>query len=83
MKFLTLALTLFAFSAQAQTLDDMKSKANDHMAKKMETIQTARSCINSAGSKEAFKACKYDMHEEMKMQKQQMIEEKKEEKTSL
>jgi hypothetical protein len=76
--FITLSLLFTCLSAFSQDdLNSMKQKANSHIDKKISTLQTARSCINDAKSKEKFKACKYDMHEDMKMQKMEMMEEKK------
>ncbi len=71
-------MVLTAFAAHAEgSLSEMKRMANDHMTQKMSSMQTAKSCIESAQTKEAFKACKYDMHEDMKMQKMEMMEHKK------
>lgn len=73
MKFLTVAaLSLFAFSAFAEdSLTDMKSDANEMIAQKMSTLNTSKACIDGAKTKEAFKACKFDMHESMKAQKEE------------
>lgn len=74
---LTLVLVLSAAGAFAQEdLNTMKSKANAHLNKKLSSLETAKSCINAADSVEKFKACKYDMHEEMKKNKKQAMEEK-------
>lgn len=74
---LTFVLALSAAGALAQEdLNTMKSKANAHLNKKLSSLETAKSCINSADSVEKFKACKYDMHEEMKKNKKQAMEEK-------
>lgn len=68
-----------ALGAHAEeSLDQMKKMANEHMTQKIESIQTARTCIDNAKTKEAFKACKYDMHQDMKMQKMEMMKDKKE-----
>jgi glutamine synthetase type III len=73
MKFLTIAaLSLFAFGAFAEdSLSDMKSDANEMIAQKMSTLNTSKACIDGAKTKEAFKACKFDMHESMKAQKEE------------
>lgn len=80
MKFLfALSLSIFAMGAFAQeSLSDMKKMANEHISSKISTLETSKSCIDSAKTKEAFKACKYDLHEAMKMQKEEMKEEKRE-----
>lgn len=76
MKFLTIAaLGLFAFGAFAEdSLTDMKSDANEMISQKMNTLTTSKACIDGAKTKEAFKACKFDMHESMKAQKEQASE---------
>lgn len=74
------ALSLSAFAQQ--DLNAMKQKANSHIDKKLSTLQTAKGCVNGASSMEGFKACKYDMHEDMKMQKMEAMEEKKVQKDS-
>lgn len=79
---LILAFTLIfsSFGAFAQKdLDSMKQKANSHIDKKLTSLETAKSCINAANNMDKFKACKYDMHEEMKKTKMQAMEEKKQE----
>lgn len=78
MKFLTVvALSLFAFGAFAdESLTDMKSAANEHIAQKISTLNSSKSCIDGAKTKEAFKACKFDMHESMKMQKEEAMKKK-------
>lgn len=74
---LTFVLALSAASALAQEdLNTMKTKANAHLNKKLSSLESAKSCINSADSIEKFKACKYDMHEDMKKNKRQAMEEK-------
>lgn len=80
MKFvLTAALAAIAFNSMAEeSLKDMKAKANDHITSKISTLESAKGCVNGATTKEAFKACKYDMHESMKMQKEEAREEKSE-----
>jgi hypothetical protein len=82
MKFLmALSLATLSFTAFSQEdLNSMKSKATSHIDKKMSSLQTAKGCVNNANSMEKFKACKYDMHEDMKMQKMEMMEDKKEQK---
>lgn len=80
---LFIALTFTALSATAfaqEDLNAMKTKANSHIDKKMTTLQSAKSCVNNASSMDKFKACKYDMHEDMKMQKMEMKEEMKDRK---
>ena len=83
MKFLiTLSLAAFSVGAFAQQdLNAMKSKANEHIDKKMGSLQEAKTCVNNAGSIDKFKACKYDMHDDMKKMKAQMMEEKRNEAT--
>lgn len=82
MKFLiALSLASVSLVSFAQNdLNTMKNQANSHIDKKMSSLQTAKSCVNNAQSMEKFKACKYDMHEDMKMQKMEMMEQKKEQK---
>lgn len=74
------ALSLSAFAQQ--DLNAMKQKANSSIDKKMSTLQSAKGCVNGATTMEGFKACKYDMHEDMKMQKMEAMEEKKVQKDS-
>lgn len=82
-KFLGLSVLALSLSSFAQDdLTSMKQKANQHIDQKMSTLQTAKGCVNSATTTDKFKACKYDMKEDMKMQKMEMIEEKKNEKQS-
>lgn len=77
---LTFIFALSAAGALAQEdLTTMKSKANAHLNKKLSSLEMAKSCINAADSVEKFKACKYDMHEDMKKNKIQAMEEKKNE----
>lgn len=71
-----LALTSMSIYAE-QSLPEMKTMANNHINEKMSTLKTAQSCINNSETKEAFKVCKYDLHESMKMQKQEAMEQKK------
>jgi hypothetical protein len=81
MKFL-IFLSVFTFSLAAvaqEDLNTMKTQANSHIDQKMTTLQSAKSCVNKATTMDKFKACKYDMHEEMKMQKMEMMDEKKKE----
>jgi hypothetical protein len=84
MKFLIMTVvTAFSFGAFAQQdLNTMKSQATQNIDKKMSSLQTAKNCVSNAQSMEKFKACKYDMHEEMKMQKQEMMDQKKTQKGS-
>lgn len=81
MKFLIgLSLVFSSLSAfSAEDLNSMKLKANSHIDSKMASLQSAKACINNASSADKFKACKYDMHEDMKAKKMQMMEEKREE----
>lgn len=75
----TLTLSLFAFGALAQgNLSDMKRMANDSIGREMSSLESNKTCINGAKTVEAFKACKYDMHEKMNMQKEEdkMMEKK-------
>lgn len=82
MKILSLSLALLSFGAiaQSQDLNTMKQKANSHIDKKMDSLRMAKDCVGNASNVEKFKACKYDMHEDMKMQKMEAMEEKKLEK---
>ncbi len=74
---LAIALSAFAFNSFAEeSLKDMKAKANDHITSKISTLESAKGCVNGAQTKEAFKACKYDLHESMKVQKEEAIDEK-------
>lgn len=78
---LAMALSVFAFNSFAEeSLKDMKAKANDHITSKISSLESAKGCINGATTKEAFKACKYDLHESMKMQKEEAMEDKMDEK---
>lgn len=79
--FLALSIATLSLGAFAQEdLNSMKTRANSHIDKKMSSLQTAKSCVNNAQSMDKFKACKYDMHEDMKMQKMEMMEQKKDQK---
>lgn len=83
-KLITLAVAVFTAGAFAQTdLNSMKTEANSKIDKKMNTLKTAKSCVNNASTVEAFKACKYDMKEDMQMQKMESMEDLKEEKESM
>lgn len=84
MKFIiTFSIAVFSLGAFAQQdLNRMKQEANSDIDKKMSTLRASKDCIQNAGSMEAFKACKYDMHDEMKMQKMERMEEKKEQQES-
>lgn len=80
MKILTaLTFSFFAFGVLAQqNLSDMKRMANDSIGKEISTLESNKSCVNGAKTVEAFKACKYDLHENMNMQKEQdMMKSKK------
>lgn len=80
---ITLTAAVFSFGVMAQEdLNSMKQKANSHIDKKMTTLRTAKDCVNNAGTQDAFKACKYDMHEDMKAQKMEKMEELKDKKES-
>jgi hypothetical protein len=83
MKFLSIlalaALSTGAFAAE--DLNAMKSKAVTHIDNKMNSLTNAKSCVNGAQTVEKFKACKYDMKEEMMKQKMEAMEEKKNETT--
>lgn len=75
MKFLiTITLAAFSFGAFAQNLDSMKQDATSHLDSKISNLQDAKSCINDADSMDKFKACKYDMHKEMKKQKMEKMQ---------
>ena len=56
----------------------MKRMANDSIGREMSSLESNKTCINGAKTVEAFKACKYDMHEKMNMQKEEdkMMEKK-------
>lgn len=84
MKFLlTLSLSLFAMGAFAQAdLSTMKQQATSHIDSKMSSLQSARGCILNANSMDKFKACKYDMKQDMKMQKMEAKKEMKDLKES-
>lgn len=79
MKFLiTVSLAVFSIGAFAQQdLNSMKQEATSKIDRKLSSLQEARSCVNNASSVEKFKACKYDMHEDMKMQKMESKQDKK------
>lgn len=80
---LTLTAVVFSLGVMAQEdLNSMKQKANSHIDKKMSSLRTAKDCVGNASSQEAFKACKYDMHEDMKAQKMEKMEELKNQKES-
>lgn len=80
MKFLiALSLAVSSMAFAQGDLNSMKTKANSNIDRKMSSLQTAKSCVNNANTMEKFKACKYDMHEDMKMQKMEMMEDKKKE----
>lgn len=75
--FLALTLSSLALGAWAQDdLATMKRDANSHLDQKMTHLEEARNCINAATTVDKFKACKYDMREEMKKTKMQAMEEK-------
>lgn len=79
MKFLLIAsLSLIAANSFAaeESLAKMKSKANEHFAKHAEILDTAKTCVNDAKTKEAYKACKYDMMMAIETEKFKMKEEK-------
>jgi hypothetical protein len=68
----TLTLSLFAFGALAQgNLSDMKRMANDSISREMSSLESNKTCINGAKTVDAFKACKYDLNESQKMQKEE------------
>lgn len=74
---LAAALAVFALNSFAEeSLKEMKAKANDHITSKISSLESAKGCVNGATTKEAFKACKYDLHESMKMQKEEAMEDK-------
>ena len=73
-----LSLAVFSLGSFAQEdLSSMKQKANNHLDRKISSLQGAKNCVNNATTTDKFKACKYDMHEEMKMQKMETIEDKR------
>jgi hypothetical protein len=74
----TLTLSLFAFGALAQgNLSDMKRMANDSISREMSSLESNKTCINGAKTVDAFKACKYDLNESQKMQKEETKEVEK------
>jgi hypothetical protein len=79
MKFLiTMFVSVFSISVFAQgDLNSMKQDANSSIDKKMTSLRSAKDCVNNATSVERFKACKYDMHEDMKMEKMEAMEKKR------
>lgn len=80
---IAIAIAALSMGAFAQgDLNAMKQQANSHIDKKMSMLQSAKGCVNGATSMEGYKACKYDMHEDMKMQKMEAMEEKKVQKDS-
>lgn len=85
MKFLSIialaALSTGAFAAE--DLNSMKSKAISHIDTKMDSLTNAKACVQGAKTVEKFKACKYDMHEQMKQQKMESMQEMEEKKTDL
>lgn len=75
----TVSLFALSISAFAQSdLNSMKQKANEKIDKKMTSLQEAKTCVNNATTTDKFKACKYDMHEDMKMQKMESMDDAKE-----
>lgn len=80
MKFVLIAaLSVFAMSSYADSLKDMKSKANDDITQKISSLESAKGCVNGAQTKEAFKACNYDLNKSMDMQKEETKEDLKDE----
>jgi hypothetical protein len=74
----TLTLSLFAFGALAEgNLSDMKRMANDSISREMSSLESNKTCINGAKTVDAFKACKYDLNESQKMQKEETKEVEK------
>ena len=73
MKTLTImTLSIFSLSVFAtENLGDMKRMANDSISRELSTLQSNKTCINGAKTVESFKACKYDMDENMKVQKEE------------
>lgn len=78
MKFLiTMFLFVYSMASFAQNdLNTMKQDANSSIDKKMSSLRSAKDCVNNATSVEKFKACKYDMHEDMRMQKMESMGKK-------
>lgn len=78
MKYLIIfSLLTLSIGAFAQNdLSNMKEDATSYLNEKIDTLQKTKTCIQDAGDMEAFKACKYDMHKEMKMQKMESRHEK-------
>lgn len=82
MKILSIALiSMFSFAVMAQEdAATMKKDANEHLDQKIQRLQEAKSCVSATTTAEGVKACKYDLHEDMKLMKEKMKEEKMEEK---
>lgn len=65
MKYLLVTLlTLSSFSvfAEEENFDKAKTVMTEHLDRKIADLQTAKSCVTAAKTKEALKVC----HEEMK-----------------
>lgn len=77
--FITMTIAAFSIGVFAQgNLESMKQETTSHLDSKISSLQDAKSCINEADSMDKFKACKYDMHKEMrkqKMEKRQKMED--------
>jgi hypothetical protein len=62
---------------KAERIEKVRAKMLEHMDKRIAALQTAKSCISSADSKESFKACREPLkalRQEQKQQRQQRKE---------
>ena len=76
--FIIAALALTSVTSYAEeNLKDLKNKENTRLSEKMSSLRSAQDCISGAKTLEAFKICKYDMHEKMKMQKMESCDHMK------
>ncbi|HXH29969.1 MAG TPA: hypothetical protein VNJ01_04085 [Bacteriovoracaceae bacterium] len=76
---LVTGLALLSMSSFAQEdLAAHKAKENENFDKRISRLTEAKTCVNAAATKEAFKSCKEALHKDMQAMKEDWKNHKKE-----
>lgn len=70
-------LTAIAHDHEGGTFEDAKAKTLAHLDERIAHINTTKSCVSAATTKEALKECKKQMHDSGKSMRKEWKAEKK------
>ncbi len=63
--FIALALATSAFAQDQQNLEAAKARTAQHLEARISNLQSAKSCVSSASSREALKGCQEKLKSDM------------------